>query len=93
VTQPPRHHRPALTSGTAHLLFSSARRASASRYGFLSLSSSPFLLRTDHGLTGHQLSFFLSFSSLFSLSFSSFFSGSPFLSFSLLFSDSQILYN
>jgi hypothetical protein len=47
----------------------SARNPSAYGYGFLSLSSSPLLLRTDHGLTGHQLFFFLSFSSLFSLSF------------------------
>ena len=59
-------------------------------------------LTHGHHHTDHQdqLSFFLSFSSLFSLSFflsfSSFFSSwlrSPFLSFSLLFSNSVILYN
>ena len=59
-------------------------------------------LTHGHHHTDHQdqLSFFISFSSLFSLSFflsfSSFFSSwlrSPFLSFTLLFSDSVILYH
>ena len=69
----------------------SAWNLSAFGYGFLSFSSSPLLLRTDHGLTGHQLSFFLSFSSLFSLSFFLFLLSSPVLPFFLSLSYFLIL--
>jgi hypothetical protein len=97
VTQPPQRHRPTLTSGTAHLLFSFARRASASPPGTppplgMVFSLFPLLLfssaRTTASLATNSPSFFLF---LLSSPFLSFFSGSPGSSFFLSLSYFLIL--